>query len=154
MVNILLRNRGNVFDFDLHGNIVTISGDSGTGKSLFFKAVEENYHRGRDNKLIPISEVMVNDIEIFKQIVKNNSNKIIVIDNAEVILDDNLIDIINKDRYNNYIIIGRGKVLDNLRSSFLSKAEIFYEESTHKFKLKYMHTRSIHNGRGRDIKGF
>lgn len=90
-----------IVDFSLSNNIVLIMGDSGTGKSVVFTILQEA--ASNDDRIIPIS-YLNKDIE---NQIRSQSGKIIVVDNADVVLTDELRKYITFDSRNQYIIIGR-----------------------------------------------
>lgn len=90
-----------IVDFSLSNNIVLIMGDSGTGKSVVFTILQEA--ASNDDRIIPIS-YLNKDIE---NQIRSQSGKIIVVDNADVVLTDELRKYIAFDSRNQYIIIGR-----------------------------------------------
>lgn len=93
----------NVVDFTLTNNIILIMGDSGTGKSVIFSILQEA--ASSDDRLVPISYMDKNkDIE---HQIRVQSGKIILVDNADVLLTDELRKYIAFDSKNQYIILGR-----------------------------------------------
>lgn len=90
-----------IVNFSLSNNIVLIMGDSGTGKSVVFTILQEA--ASNDDRIIPIS-YLNKDIE---NQIRSQSGKIIVVDNADVVLTDELRKYITFDSRNQYIIIGR-----------------------------------------------
>lgn len=90
-----------IVDFSLSNNIVLIMGDSGTRKSVVFTILQEV--ASNDDRIIPIS-YLNKDIE---NQIRSQSGKIIVVDNADVVLTDELRKYITFDSRNQYIIIGR-----------------------------------------------
>ncbi len=90
-------------DFKLTHNITFINGDSGTGKSAVYSFIQE---LGTEDKRIKC----FNYIDVnkgYKQAIKQSKGKLFVIDNADVLLDDNMRAYISMDSENQYIIIGR-----------------------------------------------
>lgn len=90
-----------IVDFSLSNNIVLIMGDSGTGKSVVFTILQEA--ASDDDRIIPISYLNKN----IENQIRSQSGKIIVVDNADVVLTDELRKYITFDSLNQYIIIGR-----------------------------------------------
>lgn len=90
-------------DFKISNNITLILGDSGVGRSVVFSILKET--SVTDSRIIPISYLDQNkDIE--GQII-SQSSKLIIVDNADVLLTDNLRKHISFDSKNQYIIFGR-----------------------------------------------
>ena len=93
------------FEFDLQflHRILMIDGDSGVGKSLFYKMM---YSKALNNKDIICINRGSSWIDLSKEL-RKHSNKLIIVDNAEVILGDRERFIISTDITNQYIIFGR-----------------------------------------------
>lgn len=94
----------NGIDFSLKFNdlLTIINGDSGIGKTILFKALEA------DSILGTLDAVCLNYDDITSGIIdvtlNNSKHKIIVIDNADVILTDEQRFKISVDKTNQYII--------------------------------------------------
>lgn len=90
-------------DFIFETNVTFIVGDSGTGKSAVFSFLQELAAEDRQircyNYLYKKSG--------YKTSIKKCKGKLIVIDNADILLDDNMRWYIATDGENQYIIIGR-----------------------------------------------
>ena len=121
-----------VVDFTLTNNIILIMGDSGTGKSVIFSILQEA--ASSDDRIVPISYMDKNkDIE--RQI-RVQSGKIILVDNADVLLTDELRKYIAFDSKNQYIILGRNpQNLMKTRENLFELNTIQKDEMTI-FKLK------------------
>ena len=121
-----------VVDFTLTNNIILIMGDSGTGKSVIFSILQEA--ASSDDRIVPISYMDKNkDIE--RQI-RVQSGKIILVDNADVLLTDELRKYIAFDSKNQYIILGRNpQNLMTTRENLFELNTIQKDEMTI-FKLK------------------
>ncbi|MCR4683829.1 MAG: hypothetical protein K5649_00020 [Lachnospiraceae bacterium] len=96
---------GNDFDIVLNQSLIMLEGDSGTGKS-YLADVMSNY---KDKYNIQVYdyrwESRKQDIE---QDIKSRKGYLFVIDNADLLLDDRLRDIIVRDLMNNqYLLMGR-----------------------------------------------
>lgn len=107
-------------DLRLRGRITLIGGDSSTGKSFIADKIAEQ-KRGaiaaKDENSLYRHIVVINYKDIvnvegedynIKSKLKKINDKIIIIDNADLLLDNDTIDYINSDWNNKYIIIGRG----------------------------------------------
>ena len=93
------------FEVDLYieNNVTFICGESGTGKSALFSFLEEysaEYKRIRCFNFLDHNKS-------YKSSIKRSKGKLFVIDNADVLLDDNMRNYIAFDGLNQYIIIGR-----------------------------------------------
>jgi len=90
-------------DFKLDNNITFIYGDSGIGKSAVFSFLEEMATEDKRIKCFNYLDVKTN----YKSSVKQSKDKLFVIDNADLLLDDKMREYIAGDIKNQYIIIGR-----------------------------------------------
>ena len=93
------------FEVDLHieNNVTFICGESGTGKSALFSFLEE--YSAEDKRIRCFNFLDHN--KAYKSSIKRSKGKLFVIDNADVLLDDNMRNYIAFDGLNQYIIIGR-----------------------------------------------
>ena len=106
-------------DFDLRNNITMLMGDSGSGKTTVFDIIQEA--AVEDNRLLCVNYLSkTQDIDIEK-IIRGAKGKLVVIDNADVILTDKLRKHIALDGENQYIIIGRNP------SNLLTTKDNLYE---------------------------
>ena len=106
-------------DFDLRNNITMLMGDSGSGKTTVFDIIQEA--AVEDNRLLCVNYLSkTQDIDIEK-IIMGAKGKLVVIDNADVILTDKLRKHIALDGENQYIIIGRNP------SNLLTTKDNLYE---------------------------
>lgn len=106
-------------DFDLRNNITMLMGDSGSGKTTVFDIIQEA--AVEDNRLLCVNYLSkTQDIDIEKSIM-GAKDKLVVIDNADVILTDKLRKHIALDGENQYIIIGRNP------SNLLTTRDNLYE---------------------------
>ena len=105
-----------VLDFEFTNNISILTGDSGVGKTASFSFIKECM------ALNP-NILCLNYLDYQKDIagiIKNASGKLIVIDNADVLLDDDIRKHIALDDKNQYLIIGR-----NPKNLFATKENLF-----------------------------
>ena len=90
-------------DFHFTNNITLLMGDSGMGKTLVFGILQEL--SATNNKIVCINYLDINkDIE---DEIKRCFGKLIIIDNADVILNNDMRKMIALDKENQYLIIGR-----------------------------------------------
>lgn len=101
--NLKARHTTFLLDFHFTNNITLLMGDSGMGKTLIFGILQEL--SATDKRLLCINYLDFNK-EIENEI-ENASGKLIIIDNADVILSDDIRKKIALDRENQYFIIGR-----------------------------------------------
>lgn len=105
-----------VIDFKFTNNITILTGDSGMGKTAFFSFIKECMAVNPDILCINYLDYQ-KDI---KEIVSHAEEKLIVIDNADVLLDDDTRKYISVDDKNQYLIIGR-----NPKNLFATKENLF-----------------------------
>lgn len=105
-----------VVDFKFTNNITILTGNSGTGKTASFSFIKEC--------MATNSDIMcLNYLDYQKDIasmIKGAKRKLIVIDNADILLDDAIRKYIALDDKNQYLIIGR-----NPKNLFATKDNLF-----------------------------
>lgn len=90
-------------NFQFQNNITLLLGDSGIGKTVIFSILQElavEY-----DKLLCINYLDINK-NIFK-LLKDTKGKLIIVDNADILLTDDIRKWIAFDCNNQYLIIGR-----------------------------------------------
>ena len=92
-----------IVNFDFTNNITILTGSSGTGKTASFSFMRECMAVNPDIVCINYQDYQ-KDI---KKLVSSESGKLIVIDNADILLDDDTRKYISTDDKNQYLIIGR-----------------------------------------------
>lgn len=105
-----------LIDFIFTNNITILTGDSGVGKTASFSFIKECM-------AINPKILCLNYLDYQKnigEIVKNEAGKLIVIDNADILLDDDTRKCISLDDRNQYLIIGR-----NPGNLFATKENLF-----------------------------
>lgn len=114
-----LRARHTTFSVEFHftNNITLLMGDSGMGKTLVFGILQEL--SVTDKRIVCINYLDMN--KEIKAEIEKASRKLIVIDNADVILNDDMRRGIVFDRENQYLIIGRNP------KNLLATRENFFE---------------------------
>ena len=90
-------------DCNLEFNITFITGDSGTGKSAVFSFLQEMAAEDKRLRCLNYLDLKKN----YKNMIKQSKRKLFIIDNADLLLDDDLRWYIAMDSQNQYIIIGR-----------------------------------------------
>lgn len=105
-----------VVDFKFTNNITILTGDSGTGKTASFSFIKECMALNPDIVCLNYLDYQKNIISIIKSVEK----KLIVIDNADVLLGDDIRKYIALDDKNQYLIIGR-----NPKNLFATKENLF-----------------------------
>ena len=105
-----------IVNFQFTNNITILTGDSATGKSASFSFIKECM-------AINPSILCLNYLDYQKDIqniIKQTTGKLIVIDNADILLDDETRKYISLDDRNQYLIIGR-----NPKNLFTTKENLF-----------------------------
>ena len=110
-----------VVDFTFTNNITILMGYSGVGKTAVFSFIQECMAIDKRILCINFIDYQKNIGEILEQ----NSGKLIVIDNADILLDDDTRRYISLDEKNQYLIIGR-----NPSDLFATKENMFELIST------------------------
>lgn len=106
-------------DFDFGNNITILMGDSGSGKTTVFDIIQEA--SVEEDDLLCINYMSrAHDIDI-ENLILNTKGKLIVIDNADIVLTDKLRRHIAVDGENQYMIIGRNP------ANLLTTRENLYE---------------------------
>ncbi len=105
-----------VLDFKFTSNITILMGDSGTGKTASFSFIKECMALNPDIMCMNYLDYQKDIADI----IKKASGKLIVIDNADVLLDDDVRKYIALDDKNQYLIIGR-----NPKNLFTTKDNLF-----------------------------
>lgn len=105
-----------VVDFKFTNNITILTGDSGTGKTASFSFIKECMALNPNIMCLNYLDYQ-NDIA---GIIKSAKRKLIVIDNADVLLDNDIRKYIAVDDKNQYLIIGR-----NPKNLFATKENLF-----------------------------
>lgn len=105
-----------VVDFKFTNNITILMGDSGTGKTASFSIIKECMALNPDIVCLNYLDYQKN----IGDIIRNTERKLIVIDNADILLDDDTRKYIALDDKNQYLIIGR-----NPKNLFATKENLF-----------------------------
>ena len=105
-----------ILDFEFTNNITILTGDSGTGKTVSFSFIKECMALNPDIVCLNYLDYQKN----IGDIIRNSEKKLIVIDNADILLDDDTRKYIALDDKNQYLIIGR-----NPKNLFATKENFF-----------------------------
>jgi predicted ATP-binding protein involved in virulence len=108
-------------DFTFTNNITILTGDSGTGKTALFSFIKECMPNNANLLCLNYLDHQRDMREIFQKV----KGKLIVIDNADLLLDDEARRYISTDDQNQYLIIGR-----NPKNLFATKDNLFELVST------------------------
>ena len=121
-----------VIDFELSYNITFVTGDSGTGKSAVYSFLEE---LGAEDSRIKCFNYL-DYKKGYKTSIRRSKEKIFVIDNADILLDDKMREYIACDALNQYIIIGRNPTGLLLVQDNIYELDSTKEEGKTIFRLK------------------
>ena len=105
-----------VVNFIFTNNITILMGDSGTGKTAAFSFIREGMAINPQIICLDYFDYQKNIKEILNQV----NGKLIVIDNADILLNDDTRKYISQDDKNQYLIIGR-----NPKNLFATKENLF-----------------------------
>ena len=105
-----------VVNFTFTNNITILMGDSGTGKTAAFSFIRECMAIHPQILCLDYFDYQKN----VKEVLKQAKGKLIVIDNADILLDDDTRKYISQDDKNQYLIIGR-----NPKNLFATKENLF-----------------------------
>lgn len=103
-------------DFTFKNNITILMGDSGTGKTAIFSFIRECM--AINPQILCFN--YLNYQKDIKEILHNTEGKLVVIDNADILLDDDTRKYISLDDKNQYLIMGR-----NPRNLFAAKENLY-----------------------------
>ena len=109
-----------IVNFDFTNNITILTGSSATGKTASFSFMRECMAVNPDIVCINYQDYQ-KDI---KKFIAGETGKLIVIDNADILLDDDTRKYISLDDKNQYLIIGR-----NPKNLFTTSDNLFELES-------------------------
>ena len=109
-----------IVDFNFSNNITILMGNSGTGKTAAFSFITECMAINPKLLCLNYMDYQKN----IKDIISHEEGKLIVIDNADILLDEDTRKYISLDDKNQYLIIGR-----NPHNLFATKENLFELES-------------------------
>ena len=110
-----------IVDFTFTNNLTILRGDSGTGKTATTSCIRECMDINPKILCFNYLDYQKN----IKDIISQENGKLIVIDNADILLDDDTRKYISLDDKNQYLIIGR-----NPKNFFATKENLFELVST------------------------
>ena len=105
-----------IVDFTFTNNITLVMGESGIGKTAAFSFIRECMAVNPKILCLNYLDYQKN----VKEVLKDIEGKLIVIDNADILLDDDARKYISLDDKNQYLIIGR-----NPKNLFATKENLF-----------------------------
>ena len=124
---------GNIYNLQLRGNVNIVVGDSASGKTLLCNKIM-NIARDKNivaRKYSADGMFVVNEDNVDK--LKENNHTLILIDRAEQILDDDLVDYINRDISNRYLIFTRKSLGIEITPNHFAEMR----EHDREFRLEY-----------------
>ena len=92
-----------ILNFDFTNNITILTGSSATGKTASFSFMRECMAVNPNIMCINYQDYYKN----IKKMISEETGKLSVIDNADILLDDDTRKYISMDQKNQYLIIGR-----------------------------------------------
>lgn len=105
-----------IVNFTFTNNITILTGDSGTGKTAVFSFIRECM--AVNPKLLCLNYLDYQ--KNIRDLIEQAEGRLIVIDNADILLDDDVRKCISLDGRNQYLIIGR-----NPQNLFATKENLF-----------------------------
>lgn len=105
-----------IINFKFTNNITILTGESATGKTAAFSFIKECMAVNPDILCINYLDYQKNILDM----ICNTQGKLIVIDNADILLDDETRKYISLDGKDQYLIIGR-----NPKNLFATKENLF-----------------------------
>ncbi len=123
---IQTRHTNYILDLTFDSNVTFVTGDSGMGKSAVYSFLQE--YSSEDKRIRCFNYIDHN--KGYKASVRNSKGKLLVIDNADLLLDDKMRQYIVMDTENQYIVIGR-----NPRGLMLTQDDIRELDSDSKYGL-------------------
>lgn len=125
--------KGNKYNLELKGNKTIVLGESATGKTMICKILQGYSKDRNDVKPYATDNIFIMSDEN-KDKLRIQKNKLVIIDRAEFLLDDEAVNFINADRgYNRYLIFARKPIGLEVSPNYF--AELVREEDM--FKLTY-----------------
>lgn len=118
---VKLRAYGRNIDLEFKDRITLVSGNSGTGKTLIFELLNDIQMKDKD-KYTCINKALLNQTKMrLSTFIKKATGKLIVIDNADIILTDTDKKIINSDNKHAYLLFARNQQGLNITENSLTE---------------------------------
>lgn len=129
LIDIKIRDGELHITVDVYENITMVLGNTGVGKSYFVDTLSKLADGGYLKDVVTFNYKNKSKINLIKKL----RGKIIIIDNADILLSDSLRKYIYLDKNNYYLIVGRNNRY--LHTSALNLAELKFTSS--KLSLTY-----------------
>ena len=126
MNKLYLENDFFIVDFDLTNNIILLTGEDGSGKTLVFNLLKQNI-QGYEHISCFNYEY---DAATMKDYICRSRGYLIVIDNADILLDDEIRKYVSLDARNQFLLIGRNP------KNLLATRDNIYEINSEKVGMK------------------
>jgi DNA repair ATPase RecN len=101
--HLVVRNVQLVFDLHFKANLTLLNGDSGVGKTFLYNSIVDACLGDPTLPIVYLNRVNANAQNI-ESIIKSTTGKLIVIDNADILLSPNLREYVSLDERNQYFI--------------------------------------------------
>jgi len=124
---------GYSFDLKFNGNKTIVNGASASGKTMLCDKVRNIINDLNGFKVYGADNIFLVDLNNIDKIQKQ-TDKLVIIDRAGLILNDYIVKLINNDRRNRYLLFLRKPMGIEITPNHF--AEMFFEENT--LKLKYL----------------
>lgn len=97
---------GNIkFDIKLASNLTLVLGESGVGKTFFYHSFKDKVlTEGKEEDVLFFNYDYVPQIKVLYEIIRKSNNKLIIIDNSELLLNKEMKQYISRDKNNYYVI--------------------------------------------------
>ena len=124
----------NSYYLELRGNKNIIKGNSGTGKTFLCDRIDRIKKQKDNMSQYDVENIVVLNTDNIDKL-PNYRNKLIIIDEAELLLSDKDVEIINTDNSNRYLIISRCLMGIDLTPNH--QADLVLEDGVTKLKYRF-----------------
>ena len=126
MDNLYWENDFFIVDFDLTNNIILLTGEAGSGKTLIFNLIRQNIQGDEHISCFNYEY----DAATMKDYICRSRGYLIVIDNADILLDDEIRKYVSLDARNQFLLLGRNP------KNLLATRDNIYEINSEKVGMK------------------
>lgn len=104
--HITFTNENMKFDLRLKSHLTLVLGEVGIGKTFFYHSYRnEIIAEGKENDVLFFNNDYESQTETVYSLIKKSKDKLIIIDNSELLLDKSMKRYISRDKNNQYLII-------------------------------------------------